>query len=216
MPPMKRGDWSLDNPYDHQLILERLINGIAIVTTGSGLPNDRLPLTTSVTMVEVGVANGQTSEYLLRKCPTLRLLMVDSWTTAPNSSRPQETYDRSREFAYSRTEFAAERRYRMWGPSLECAENVQVKISNHPDWVFGPTFDIVFIDADHRDYSVLSDCAAWWPLVKPGGVLCGHDYDSPRTEKGQWGVPRAVKLFSRLVNQPFSVEKSVWVMNKPV
>ena len=37
------------------------------------------------------------------------------------------------------------------------------------------SFDIVFIDADHRYLNVLADLEAWWPKVKPGGFFCGHD-----------------------------------------
>lgn len=35
--------------------------------------------------------------------------------------------------------------------------------------------DIVFIDADHRYESVKQDLELWWPKVKVGGILCGHD-----------------------------------------
>jgi len=39
------------------------------------------------------------------------------------------------------------------------------------------TFDFVYIDASHVYKDVMDDCIAWLPKVKPGGVLCGHDYD---------------------------------------
>jgi predicted O-methyltransferase YrrM len=35
--------------------------------------------------------------------------------------------------------------------------------------------DFVFIDADHSYEAVLRDIDAWWPKVRPGGMLAGHD-----------------------------------------
>lgn len=37
----------------------------------------------------------------------------------------------------------------------------------------------VFIDADHTTEGILRDVAAWKPKVIKGGVLAGHDIDSP-------------------------------------
>lgn len=37
-------------------------------------------------------------------------------------------------------------------------------------------WDVVFIDAMHTYEGVRDDIARWWPHVKPGGVLCLHDY----------------------------------------
>lgn len=37
------------------------------------------------------------------------------------------------------------------------------------------SLDLVFIDADH--YLVEQDIMAWFPKVREGGVLCGHDYN---------------------------------------
>lgn len=38
------------------------------------------------------------------------------------------------------------------------------------------TWDVVFIDAMHTYEGVQDDIARWWPRVRPGGVLCLHDY----------------------------------------
>jgi len=37
-------------------------------------------------------------------------------------------------------------------------------------------FDMIFIDANHTYEDCLADIQRWWPLVKKGGVLAGHDY----------------------------------------
>jgi len=52
----------------------------------------------------------------------------------------------------------------------------------------GATADLVFIDGDHRHDAVRADIAAARHLVRPGGILSGHDYGHD-----DWpGVQRAV------------------------
>lgn len=36
--------------------------------------------------------------------------------------------------------------------------------------------DYIFLDAAHDYESVCADLAAWWPKIRPGGWLAGHDY----------------------------------------
>ncbi len=50
------------------------------------------------------------------------------------------------------------------------------------------SFDLVYIDADHTYRGVKRDIEAWRSKVRPGGILCGHDYGAPNYE----GVKRAV------------------------
>lgn len=62
------------------------------------------------------------------------------------------------------------------GPSVEWAR----------DWPFQA--DMVFIDADHTEAAVRADLLAWRKHVKPGGVLCGHDYGCVvRDGDKEWG-----------------------------
>lgn len=42
---------------------------------------------------------------------------------------------------------------------------------------FGRTFDLVFIDGDHRGQYVREDIALARTILRPGGILSGHDYD---------------------------------------
>lgn len=68
--------------------------------------------------------------------------------------------------------------------------------------------DFVFIDASHEYRDVRGDLAAWYPKVRPGGVLAGHDYHWP-------GVSRAVRDFATAngLKRPRKTELC-WVMEK--
>lgn len=50
--------------------------------------------------------------------------------------------------------------------------------------------DMVYLDADHGYLPVKTDIEWWWPKIKKGAVLAGHDYDS-----GNPGVIQAVDEF---------------------
>jgi len=45
------------------------------------------------------------------------------------------------------------------------------------------SLDFVFIDACHDYDSVLKDVSAWYPKVKVGGIIAGHDYESENVVK---------------------------------
>lgn len=56
--------------------------------------------------------------------------------------------------------------------------------------------DGVFIDADHSYDAVLSDLRAWSRVVKPTGMICGHDHTNcPQAVKWNFGVIEAVAKF---------------------
>ena len=61
------------------------------------------------------------------------------------------------------------------------------------------SFDLVFVDADHRLEAVEADLGLVRRVVKPSGVLAFHDYGVPGTEKdGRWdtfGVTDVVDAF---------------------
>jgi hypothetical protein len=58
------------------------------------------------------------------------------------------------------------------------------------------TLDFVYLDARHDYESVKEDIALWYPKVKAGGVLAGHDYmDQEMIGDTMFGVKRAVDEF---------------------
>lgn len=41
------------------------------------------------------------------------------------------------------------------------------------------SLDICFIDADHKYNAIKADINAYLPKIKPGGIICGHDFEPP-------------------------------------
>lgn len=70
--------------------------------------------------------------------------------------------------------------------------------------VYHGSIDFLFIDAGHTYEECKADIEAWMPFVRPGGVICGHDFNY------QWpGVVQAVNEVFQ--GQKFQVGGSIWV-----
>ncbi len=71
------------------------------------------------------------------------------------------------------------------------------------------SLDFVFVDGSHAFRDVLDDLEAWYPKVRAGGTLAGHDYHWPE-------VRRAVREFCGAggLNTPMPVELC-WVIRRP-
>ena len=68
---------------------------------------------------------------------------------------------------------------------------VQASSIEYADLIENNSVDFVYIDAKHDYDSVKQDLSVWFPKVKIGGFLAGHDYD-----KNQWpDVVQAVDEF---------------------
>lgn len=157
-------------------------------------------------VAEIGVASGITSELLLRTFPHLTLVMVDPWRVFyPGTRKTQCDYDSAYETAVRRTQFAGDRVAVLRLTSVEAAQEVKKR---------GWAFDLVFIDGAHFYENVRQDLEHWWPLVKPGGLLTGHDYDSPRNQTGAWGVKRAVDEFSARNGLRLFFDRTVWLIRR--
>eukprot|EP00747_Dinoflagellata_sp_TGD_P091697 gnl/TRDRNA2_/TRDRNA2_165153_c0_seq1.p1 gnl/TRDRNA2_/TRDRNA2_165153_c0~~gnl/TRDRNA2_/TRDRNA2_165153_c0_seq1.p1 ORF type:complete len:190 (-),score=44.02 gnl/TRDRNA2_/TRDRNA2_165153_c0_seq1:22-591(-) len=82
--------------------------------------------------------------------------------------------------------------------------------------------DVVYIDADHKWWSVLQDIVAWWPKLRPGGALIGHDFhfnSLMEQEDGPGGntndVPIAVCSFFRAPVEVTLHSGYAWSVEKP-
>jgi len=136
---------------------------------------------------EVGAWAGVTSNVFLHAFPEMQLHAIDPWedgdpenTTARRTTkeRLQEVHE---EFNIN-TAWAKDRLIVHCMLSLDGAAAV-------PDG----ELDFVFVDGDHRYQPVKDDLNAWWPKLRDGGLLIGHDYRKDRFDR--FGVVQATDEF---------------------
>jgi len=135
---------------------------------------------------EIGVAWGAFStELLASRLDTL--YCIDNWAqrARPRGRRqPWGTSANMRKAIQALKPFG--QRAKLWRQeSGAAAEALQHR---------GIQLDFVYIDADHSYEAVRRDLELWWPLVRQGGILAGHDYDKADM-RGCGGVIRAVDHF---------------------
>lgn len=163
--------------------------------------------------VEIGVFAGETSASLLRAHPTLCLDMVDSWEGQGaayegdsgdfHAELTQDTQDAFMQQAERRTDFAKDR-----------ANIIRLRSTEAAEIVSDASRDFVFIDADHSYEGCAADIAAWAPKVKPGGWLCGHDYEN--TGYPKFGVTQAVNEYAQRTGFPLELgENFTWFLRIP-
>ena len=78
----------------------------------------------------------------------------------------------------------------------------------------GLAADVVHVDGGHDYASVASDLRAWWPVLRPGGVMIADDYDA--TGAVWWAVRDAVNDFlAETAHEDFRAEPYKCRFTKP-
>jgi GT2 family glycosyltransferase len=72
-------------------------------------------------------------------------------------------------------------------------------------------FDFIFIDASHKYEDIKNDLNVWYPKVKQGGILAGHDYQAYWEE-----VQRAVNEFVSENNLSIRIQEDCWIIEKGI
>lgn len=96
---------------------------------------------------------------------------------------------------YAEADFMRKRQFRLFRTNVK-KHNLQdyISVIKSCSWEAAALFednslDFVFVDADHQYESVKKDIIAWYPKLKAGGIMAGHDYIS------KFGVAEAVNSF---------------------
>lgn len=138
------------------------------------LINNRIDLankTAKGIVAEIGVASGVYSEIILQS-KIQKLYLIDCWQTQDGEYK-KDPCNVSTEYQNMRFEKIKKK----FGNNEKI--NILKMYSNQAAKLFADEyFDWIYIDANHTKKAVKEDLNLWWPKVKFGGYLCGHDYVS--------------------------------------
>jgi predicted O-methyltransferase YrrM len=70
--------------------------------------------------------------------------------------------------------------------------------------------DFVYLDASHEEDDVYQDMGLYWRLLRPGGIICGDDWDA-----FWYGVICGVNRFAKEQNLRPQVSNKTWLLQKP-
>jgi len=135
---------------------------------------------------EIGVYNGKYSLVICQSFPELQKhFCVDTWLPSRN-----HRWQRRLDAAYVKAQRILKdypvEFLRM--TSLEAAKKFK-----------RDELDFVYIDALHDAWNVMHDLKAWYPIVRSGGMVSGHDW-------GHAGVSRGLRLFEMQIQDNFTIQ----------
>jgi hypothetical protein len=127
--------------------------------------------------VEVGVYQGDNALSILQNLNIRKMHLVDPYKVfVEPSSRMGRTED------FPENEKIA--REKLKGYADKCHWHIC-----RSDEVDLPAVDFVYVDGSHEYENVIKDLYYCWSIIRPGGILAGHDWHSK-------GVNKAVQEFS--------------------
>lgn len=140
---------------------------------------------------EIGVLRGDFAKEILTRWPKCtKYVLVDAWREMENyhdlSNKNNDIQERNYQSTLKKLE--------PWSNKTEICRDfsVQCALRYYPDQQKKMEFDFVYIDARHDYKGVTEDLIYWWPLVREGGIMAGHDFvtqwEGPQQTGQNWTV----------------------------
>lgn len=163
------------------------------------------------TFVELGCKEGRTTGHVLKTVPGSRVIAIDPWCAMPGQKgvKGGETYE---EWDFAKIEATFWENVGEHKDRCTMLRMTSEEAAMCPAIAYGrgaiKDVDCIFIDAAHDYANVKKDIRLWWPLIREGGMLVGHDYNH------KWpGVERAVAESFDLMRVGVAPD-SVWFVLK--
>jgi len=142
--------------------------------------------------VEVGVYRGEFSLKILKRWNGKRLHLVDLWSTIEDDGAGRKEYNYNRRSDYS---WVLRRINRFPGSRTKIWPMESIAAPAH---FRDGSLDFVYLDASHSALMVRKDLIAWYPKLKVGGLMSGHDWGMPEV---QFAVNTSRQVVDKRVSQ---------------
>lgn len=169
-------DGPCSGPFPHPMPPFKLRNDLGNIV-------EDLNLTTGV---ELGVKGGIFAAEMLKRWPSCKEYhLVDIWAQQDNYKDDANVGDEKQEWFYQKTLT----RTKLWADKITICRNFTSNcVLNYPNGYF----DFIYVDARHDFKGVYEDLVDWWPKLRRGGIISGHDFitqdDGPAQGKQDWTV----------------------------
>lgn len=139
---------------------------------------------------EIGVYDGANAQQILSTWPGI-LHLVDPW-----EAQDTAVYVESPNIDFPAVEKLARERMVQFGKRAVLHKQTSDD-AYHATLVLGPAdkrrFKFIYIDGNHSSPQVDRDIEKWWTMLKPGGVMGGHDYMVTPEDQAKYWHCRDVK-----------------------
>ena len=150
---------------------------------------------------ELGVQKGINMKYLLDNIADLHMIGVDIWSDKSVRFNNTKSEDLEKD-----TESI---NYTFYRDMVEYANAVSPRLvlyrhfTNYAHkFVEDESLDFVFIDAGHEYEDVKQDIRLWYPKIRQGGYMLGHDINQPQVKKAvneifgaNWSIAKRQKIW---------------------
>lgn len=161
----------------------------------------------SLVGIEIGVCGGDHAISLMENLNIAKLYCIDPYDLYDDYEEGKKHYGKSQLNLKATEKFAKERLSNYKEKIVWIKKPSDIAISDIEEKV-----DFVYIDGNHSFDYVCRDIANYFPLIKDGGVLGGHDfYNGFQSEHD--GVVSAVMQFVYEHNLGLKVELPDWWIN---
>ena len=139
--------------------------------------------------MEIGVYDGGNALNMLESLPIKKLYLIDPYKAYDEWEGVNEKQQRE----LNKVKENVRKLLKKYKDKVVFIYDFSDKVHNQ---IKNGELDFLYIDGNHQYEFVIKDIGLYYPKIKKGGIIGGHDYNfSPETEEKNYGVVKAVQEF---------------------